>query len=157
MTTRSTLGVRRAGLTRGEAPTGDHVYEIVLLDLDAVLHDVNDRAELAGQPVVQGSALRAIRWTNGGIADLGTLGGSASSARGINSAGLVVGGSLTEGDRSYHAFVYEAGKMQDLNALISPSAGCELIQALGINDRGDIVALAHHRGSDCAVLLKRRE
>jgi len=137
--------------------TPEYAYEVVPLDVDGVLYALNDRGEVAGQHIAGGTALRAVRWKNGCLEDLGTLGGSASSARGINTAGLIVGGSLTAGDESYHAFLYEGGTMQDLNTLIAQADDYELIHALGINDRGDIIALAHHQGSDRAVLLRRRK
>jgi hypothetical protein len=40
---------------------------------------------------------------------------------------------------------------------LAPEAECELIQALGINDRGDIVAIGELLGVDRVVLLKRRD
>jgi probable HAF family extracellular repeat protein len=95
--------------------------------------------------------------TSTGVSDLGTLGGSSSTARGINNAGAIVGGSLTKDDVAYRAFLYEDGTMHDLNVLVDPEAGCELEQALGINDRGDIVAIGSRHGVECVFLLKRRD
>ncbi len=132
----------------------DRRYEIVPLALDGVLHGLNNREEYAGQWVNGKGELRAIRLTSTGRTDLGTLGGAASSARGINDAGAIVGGALVEGDETYHAFLYEHGVMHDLNALIPPECNCELVQALAINDRGEIVAIGHRDGTDCVVLLK---
>ncbi len=98
--------------------------------------------------------MRAIRFTNTGPIELGTLGGVASSARGINDTGAIVGGALTDGDMSHHAFLFENGVMHDLNALIPPESQCELVQALAINARGEIVAIGHRNGCDCVVLLR---
>ena len=131
---------------------------MVILDLDGVLHDINNEGVSVGQRVLGGLGMRAIcRRRNGEIVDLGTLGGSASSARGLNGTGTIVGGALTKDDVSHHAFVYQDGLMDDLNDLIPASSECELIQALGINDRGDIVAIGHYRGVDRVVLLRRKE
>jgi len=67
----------------------------------------------------------------------------------------VVGGALTVDDEHHHAFVYANGVMQDLNERIDAD-GWELIYALGINDRGQIVAIGHHDGNDRIVLLTPR-
>lgn len=61
--------------------------------------------------------------------DLGTLGGSRSSARDINNNGQVVGESFVAGDTSRHAFLYSGGKMTDLG----------LGYAWAINDSGQVV------------------
>jgi probable HAF family extracellular repeat protein len=131
-------------------------YDVIPLEVDGVLHAVNDRGTLVGQEITSEGAMRAIQIVSGVVTDLGTLGGSASSARGINSAGAIVGGALTDGDATHHAFLYEAGVMHDLNTLIAADAQWELVHALGINDHGDIVAIGHHDGADGVVLLKRR-
>lgn len=132
-------------------------YDVIDLGLDGVLHDVNSRGESVGQTVTVDGATCAVSMTAGGVTMLGTLGGSASSARGINDAGAIVGGSLAEGDLSHRAFLYEDGVMHDLNDLIAPGAGYELVHALGISNKGDIVALGHRDGADRVVLLKRRD
>jgi probable HAF family extracellular repeat protein len=132
-------------------------YEVRPLEIDGLLHALNDRGESVGHWTTADGEMHAILVTPRGVIDLGTLGGSASSARGINEAGAIVGGALTAGDVAYHAFLYEAGVMHDLNALIAPDAGSELLQALGINNAGDIVAIGHRSDVDSVVLLKRCE
>jgi len=68
--------------------------------------------------------------------DLGTIssptGGNGQYAYGfgINNSGVVVGESThTSGSTGYHAFVYDDGKMQDLNKLIPPKSGWTLTTA----------------------------
>lgn len=85
---------------------------------------------------------------------LGTLGGSFSIARGINNRGEVVGGSLTEGDENFHAFLYRNQKLHDLNQLLENDAGWEVIQALAINNRGEIIGIGSHTGQDRVILLR---
>jgi len=134
----------------------DHRYEVVEVNLPGVLHGVNDSGVSVGHIVNDEGAMRAVRVEAGKVHDLGTLGGSASSARGINAEGLIVGGALLENDSAHHGFVFENGRMHDLNDLIVPEDGWEIIHALGINNAGDIIAIAHRDGEDHVVLLKRR-
>jgi probable HAF family extracellular repeat protein len=51
------------------------------------------------------------------MSDLGTLGGTTSYAFGVNNSNQVVGSAQIASDASYHAFLYTAGKMVDLNSL----------------------------------------
>lgn len=57
---------------------------------------------------------------DGGMIDLGTLGGVSGRADALNNAGVVVGlsGIGSTGGFDYHAFVYGADGMLDLNALV---------------------------------------
>ncbi len=84
---------------------------------------------------------------------LGTLGGSFSVARAINNRGDIVGGSLEAEDGNVHAFLFSNGKLQDLNRLVNNLAGWELVQAVGINDLGQIVGIGSLGGEDRIVLL----
>jgi probable HAF family extracellular repeat protein len=68
------------------------------------------------------------------IADLGTLGGSSSSALAINNEGQVVGRSTLPGDMVTGAFLWQDGMMTDLGSL-----GGTFSTANGINRAGDVV------------------
>ena len=83
----------------------------------------------------------AFIWTkaSGKMTDIGVLpGDSLSEALDVNDQGQVVGVSLP----SFHAFIYEDGKMFDLNSLIPKSSPLLLIAANGINENGEITGQA---------------
>lgn len=88
--------------------------------------------------------LHAVIWGNRRIKDLGTVPGDACSwAWGLNEKHQVVGISLPAPcDRSIaHAFLWEQGSMVDLNTLIPPDSGLQLVYAEAINDAGEIVGI----------------
>jgi probable HAF family extracellular repeat protein len=67
--------------------------------------------------------------------DLGTLGGTESSATAVNEHGQVVGWSLIAGDAATHAFSWtKEGGMVDLGTL----GGTDSL-AVAVNDRGQVV------------------
>jgi len=87
----------------------------------------------------------------GGMVDLGSFGGRYSSATSINSSGQIVG--ISGGV----AFLYEQGRMVDLNSRISPDSGWVLTQARSINDLGQIAGVGLHNGLVRAYLLTPAE
>jgi probable HAF family extracellular repeat protein len=74
------------------------------------------------------------------ITELGTLGGSTSDARGINSSGQVVGAADTVSG-SEHTYLWSSGKMQDLGTLGGAGSG-----ATAINDAGQVIGSADVAG-----------
>jgi probable HAF family extracellular repeat protein len=73
------------------------------------------------------------------LTDLGTLAGdSSSSANSINDSGQIVG--VSQSDAAMRAFLYENGRMYDLNTLIDPASPLlglvSLQQAVSINTNG---------------------
>lgn len=119
------------------------------------LSAMNDRGQMVGVSVNQTSGqIEAFLQEDGQRQPLGTLGGSFSIANDINNRGEVVGGSLTEGDENFHGFLYRANRLHDLNHLLEPDTGWELIQALAINNHGEIVGIGSQSGQDRIVLLR---
>ena len=97
----------------------------------------------------------------GGVShDLGTLGtlgdGSFSVATAINDLGEVVGHADSQSlsnthnlspldlAKLQHAFLYDSGKMIDLNSLVSPAMHLTLTDAISINNKGQILVEGYY-------------
>ncbi len=118
---------------------------------------LNDVAQCAGVSLnPETGRIEAFRQADGARNMLGTLGGSFSIAHDLNNQGEVVGGSLTEGDENFHGFLYRDNRLHDLNEFLDPGTGWELLQALGINNHGEIIAIGNNTGQDRIVLLRPR-
>jgi probable HAF family extracellular repeat protein len=102
---------------------------------------INDLGQVVGASSGP-SGVHAWIWTNkDGMRSLGSLGaGDFSMALGVNNLGQVVGISTAALGAS-HAFIWTAsGGMRDLNDLIPAASRILLVSAVGINDRGQILA-----------------
>jgi probable HAF family extracellular repeat protein len=85
-------------------------------------------------------------------------GGNQSMGNSINSWGQVVGGSNvplpgSTGAFLSHAFLYSNGRMYDLNGLTPANSGWVILDAEGINDKGEIAATGSLNGIPHPVLL----
>jgi probable HAF family extracellular repeat protein len=98
----------------------------------------------------------AIMWLNGKLTDMGVLGidayGTESSyPNAINATGQIVGYSsysengVAKGDR---AFIYQNGKMLDLNTLLPATSLWVLDNGMAINDQGQITAHAYLKSDE---------
>lgn len=90
----------------------------------------------------------AYLWSGGKLRDLGPLGIN-GSVRAINNQGEIVG--RTDSG----AFLYSNGKLLELNSLIPPGSNWHLVEATGINDKGQIVGNGQYQGQYRAFLLER--
>src|SRR5262249_54094427 len=76
-----------------------------------------------------------------GVRYLDDEGGIRSEAEGINNWGQVVGVTAIPSDpASPYAFIDSGGQVVNLNSFLAADSGLRMINAIGINDRGQIVA-----------------
>jgi probable HAF family extracellular repeat protein len=116
--------------------------------------DINNNGTVIGD--LNGGKGHALLWETGTVTDLGTLGGSTSSAYSINNKGQVVG----EANTSVYvraAFLWQNGVMKDLNTLIPASSGWKLSYATDINNKGQIIGQGSYNGQSRAFLLTPTE
>ena len=121
---------------------------------------VNDAGDIVGWNLSDENIMHATLWSHGQITDLGAFEpDQCSFPLGINSRTQVVGYVVSNCDFgdpfSHRAFLWEPGQpMVDLNTLISPSLGIQLLNAASINDRGEMAGIAFFPdGSHRPVLL----
>jgi probable HAF family extracellular repeat protein len=120
---------------------------------------ISEDARAAGSASnVSGS--HAIVWQNDAAhtaVDLGTLpGDDQAEAHGVNASGQVVGSSFatTPSGVIERAFLYQNGAMAELSTLLDPSdAGWTVNRAVGINNSGQIIAVATNNGQQRAIVL----
>jgi len=94
---------------------------------------LNATGQVAGYFYTAASAQRAFLWTDGTSSDLGTLGGGAAVANGLNNFNQVVGYSSTVGDSEYHAFLGTGQTLFDLGTL-----GGGISSATAVSDTGHV-------------------
>ena len=114
---------------------------------------LNNRTEVVGGSKVTSGALHTFLWTRAaGMSDLGVIDtdlGSAPGIAGINNRGQVVGVScINDAECNFfnpnfmgRAYLWQDGKMMDLNSLVVGGTPLYLASASGINDVGEIVGL----------------
>ena len=95
-------------------------------------------------------------WEAGQWTDLGMLPGYDSMAlTGLNEVGYVVGWSraIKSSDEPDTGFIWNDGVMTNLNNLLPPNSQLQISQARGINESGQIAAMAHSDDLNATVGL----
>ena len=141
---------------RGEGikalPTGANLYGAALA--------INNAGAIAGYGDAPDGQTNAIFWRKTGgkwrATYLGNLhSGDCALGQSINASGQVVGISGPNGCTTTLAFLWEdGGPMADLNTLVPPNSGLQLVEGHQINDRGEIaVGALDANGNNHSVLL----
>jgi probable HAF family extracellular repeat protein len=121
---------------------------------------VSNRGWVVGRSTVTGSIEEAFLWTDSdGMVGLGNLGFNHSRANDVNERGQIVGHAAQfAGFPSFGgaAFLWENGEMWNLNDLIDPHSGWELLSAEAINSSGVIVGYGRFEGQTRSFLLMPR-
>jgi probable HAF family extracellular repeat protein len=117
---------------------------------------INDKGEIAGHTSTADGAFRGFRWARGVMTDLGSVPGyDCSNTSSINASGQIAGWAYPCDQSSPdHAVLWEKGRPGvDLNTLVPPGSGLELIDAEFISDRGEIGGLAFLPNGDAHGFL----
>ena len=120
---------------------------------------LNDLGQVVGGASTAGNqSIHTYLWITGsGMRDLGTLGNDVASIPGgmggINNRGQVVGQSCdanpltAQTPPNCRAYLWEAGKMSDLNSLVPRDSPLQLVFGFGINDAGEIAGYGIEKGT----------
>jgi probable HAF family extracellular repeat protein len=112
-------------------------------DLGGTFSIANDIADngliVGGSRIPDDSESHAFMTPDGGSAvDLGTIGGTTSSASATNGDVIVGNSTFEDANNDRHAFIYSGGMMHDLNDFIPPGSGWLLKSATDVNANGQI-------------------
>lgn len=108
------------------------------------INGLNDSGAVIGRAAVSSVGITGFVWQAGKFTNLQAPTGYSSDAFGINNGGQVVGSFSTGANdkRGYditRAFLWQNGRMTDLNTLLPARSGWVFTEADAINDRGQIV------------------
>jgi probable HAF family extracellular repeat protein len=118
-------------------------YTITSLGFE--LSAINDKGLVVGTISDQTGTAHAVLWQDGRMEQLGTLGGVASGALGVNNEGQVVGYSALDADQSrIHAVLWTDGVIKDLGTL-----GADFSLATAVNDHGQVVGYSYTAQLPC--------
>jgi probable HAF family extracellular repeat protein len=120
----------------------------------AVAQSINDNGQIVGVSKTPSDPnWHAVLWQNGTITDIGSMAGLSVEATQINSSGQIVGFYTNSGEGNQRALLWKNGVMIKLNDLLPAGSGWILLDAGGINDKGQIVGYGIHNGQHHGYLL----
>jgi len=108
---------------------------------------INDSGWVTGWAYTGNGAIHAFLWNGSSLQDLGSLGGTISQGLAINASGWVTGLAYTAGNAA-RAFLWNGASMIDLNTFLPAGSPFVLESAFGINDAGQIGAVARNTATD---------
>jgi probable HAF family extracellular repeat protein len=110
---------------------------------------INSAGQIVGDATTAAFTQHAVLWNaSNAVQDLGTLGGTFSSAFDINDAGTVIGTSYLAGDVVQHFFIWSAGTgMRDLTTILGTPTSLA-----GLNNAGQIAGTFTTGGASHAFL-----
>ena len=135
------------GKVHGALWSGGHGRDLGLLPGGSFssAQAINDHGVAVGFADDEAGGTNPVRFSNGKVESVGSLGDEPGSALGINDAGQIVGTSpVAEGQM--RAFLWERGHIYDLNNFIPPKSDWLLLGAFRINASGQILAFGFHQG-----------
>jgi probable HAF family extracellular repeat protein len=140
--------------------TNGVMQNIDTLGRDSSAIDINEAGDAIGNSYVLSGSSRVLTGFvfrgNGPAQALTPHIGAVSQAKDINNKGQVVGsasGWAGWGDNQSRGFLHHQGMLYDLNSLIAPNSGYFIFDALRINDKGQIAAVATKNGQQRVLLL----
>jgi probable HAF family extracellular repeat protein len=108
---------------------------------------INSKGQVVGYATMNNGNPHAMYFDGGKLIEFAGLpGDDYSMAMGINNKGKIVGGSQkSNGVGPQHAFIWQNGKIEDLNKLTDASgSGWVLVTANAINERGQIAGFGYN-------------
>jgi probable HAF family extracellular repeat protein len=128
---------------------------------------INNNGQIVGYSLTGAGSKHAFLYDGTGMHDIDALSvntGDSTQAFGINNSGQVVGLYISQPSGTLHPFIYQGGKMQELENLIPPNSGWTLGAysvnlpyaynvVMAINDAGQIIGSGVFNGLLQAYLL----
>ncbi len=112
-------------------------------------NDLASDGTVLGYTGSRSSGANFIRLPNGTVTPVSGL----FHANAVNASHIVAGDIITGSPAAQHAASWSTGTVTDLNTLLPANSGWVLIDALAINDRGDIVGIGEFNGQEAGFLL----
>jgi probable HAF family extracellular repeat protein len=117
-------------------------------------HAINGSGAVVGESLNSNRRWVATYWDAlGQGVEIGTLGGVYSRANAISDLGMAVGFAYDDSNDAKAFRWTDSGGLEDLNDLIDPASGWELVEAWDVNGHGDIVGWGYYDGEERGFVL----